>query len=119
MDIKIETAAQMESRLRKVVSHATFKIYDEPYSFQEIPLKEFSFQFDQNALAVVRDDTIVSQFIPSRSKDQERFAIFRFHFDPEIPNSGFVGWLASHLKQTTGTGVTTKTSTGSPSSDSV
>ena len=27
------------------------------------------------------------------------------HFDPALDNSGFVGWLASHLKAVLGTGV--------------
>jgi hypothetical protein len=32
-------------------------------------------------------------------------AIFSFHFPDRSDNSGFVGWLATHLKQRFGTGV--------------
>ena len=35
----------------------------------------------------------------------DAFAVFSFHFTPGLDNSGFVGWLASHLKAVTGTGV--------------
>ena len=35
----------------------------------------------------------------------ERFALFSFHFPPGLDNSGFVGWLATHLKRRLGTGV--------------
>jgi len=31
--------------------------------------------------------------------------IFGFHFTPGLDNSGFVGWLAAHLKARLGTGV--------------
>ncbi len=33
------------------------------------------------------------------------FAIWRFHFPQGADNSGFVGWLATHLKTRIGTGV--------------
>lgn len=35
----------------------------------------------------------------------ELFAVWRFHFPAGADNSGFVGWLASHLKTLFGTGV--------------
>ena len=35
----------------------------------------------------------------------EPFALFRFHFPDGVDNSGFVGWLASLLKEELGTGV--------------
>jgi len=31
--------------------------------------------------------------------------VWRFHFPAGLDNSGFVGWLASHLKRQFGTGV--------------
>jgi len=30
---------------------------------------------------------------------------FSFHFEPDLDNSGFVGWLTTHLKEALGTGV--------------
>ena len=35
----------------------------------------------------------------------ERFGVFSFHFPAGVDNSGFVGWLATHLKHRLGTGV--------------
>ncbi len=58
-----------------------------------------------DALAIVRDDECWSQLAPARGGDGEQFTIFSFHFSDGMDNSGFVGWLASHLKQTFGTGV--------------
>ena len=38
-------------------------------------------------------------------KLQNYLLIFSFHFDGCTDNSGFVGWLASHLKTKLGTGL--------------
>ncbi|WP_280394542.1 DUF6196 family protein [Nocardia brasiliensis] len=35
----------------------------------------------------------------------EKFGLFSFHFPTGMDNSGFVGWLAGHLKRALGTGV--------------
>lgn len=53
----------------------------------------------------MRDDEVWSQLVPSTDPRQERFGLFRFHFSAGADNSGFVGWLASHLKRRFGTGV--------------
>ncbi len=58
-----------------------------------------------NALALVRDQDIWSQLIPSNNDLSEQFVLFSFHFDGCADNSGFVGWLANHLKQVLGTGL--------------
>jgi hypothetical protein len=42
---------------------------------------------------------------PADSGAPDSIALFSFHFPPDIDNSGFVGWLATRLKRTTGTGV--------------
>jgi hypothetical protein len=43
--------------------------------------------------------------VPSSEERVERFVVFSFHFQAGQDNSGFVGWLASHLKRAVGTGV--------------
>ncbi|MCG8490113.1 MAG: DUF6196 family protein, partial [Sneathiellales bacterium] len=53
----------------------------------------------------VRDDEVWSQLVPSADSEAELFAIWRFHFREGDDNSGFVGWLANHLKEKFGTGV--------------
>jgi hypothetical protein len=43
--------------------------------------------------------------VPSGEIHPEPFCLLSFHFEPGLDNSGFVGWLASHMKQTLGSGV--------------
>jgi hypothetical protein len=43
--------------------------------------------------------------VPSLDEHAERFIVFSFHFEEGQDNSGFVDWLATHLKRTIGTGV--------------
>jgi hypothetical protein len=52
-----------------------------------------------------RDDHVWSALVPATSPDQEQFVVLSFYFTPGLDNSGFVGWLASHLKSVLGTGV--------------
>lgn len=60
-----------------------------------------------DTLAVVRDADSWCQLVPATGHggDAERFGIFSFHFPDGADNSGFVGWLATHLKARLGTGV--------------
>jgi hypothetical protein len=59
---------------------------------------------DEDALAVVRDDTSVCSLVAGRDA-AEAFCVTRVHFEAGMDNSGFVGWLASTLKERIGTGV--------------
>ena len=61
--------------------------------------------FSDNALTFVCDKEVWSQLIPSEDDTKELFTVIGFHFKPDFDNSGFVGWLATHLKQKLGTGV--------------
>ena len=103
MYISTETIEQTETRLKKVIQAATLKIFDEEYYFQEVPLDKF--QFEEQALAMVRDEEVWSFLVPSKSSATENFTIFSFHFEDGLDNSGFVGWLASTIKRELGTGV--------------
>lgn len=71
----------------------------------EFPLDEFPSSVDPDALALVRDDEIWSQLVPCDDPTEELFTIWRFHFREGDDNSGFVGWLANHLKKKFGSGV--------------
>jgi hypothetical protein len=55
----------------------------------------------------VRDDLSWSRLVPLTAQQDhvERFGVFSFHFPAGLDNSGFVGWLATHLKIELGTGV--------------
>ncbi|CAB3869747.1 DUF6196 family protein [Achromobacter ruhlandii] len=105
VNISRETSEQTEQRLRRVITEARLRIYPGTYAFTEFPLDDFPGAVREDALALVRDDNVWSQLIPSDGTHEEPFGLFRFHFPPGADNSGFVGWLATHLKNRFGTGV--------------
>lgn len=105
VQISRETTEETEIRLLSVLAQADFVVYEGTYTFEEFPLASFKTRARQDALALVRDTEVWSQLIPSTDNAQELFSVFSFHFDGCSDNSGFVGWLANHLKQELGTGV--------------
>jgi hypothetical protein len=105
VDISDETPAQTEARLFKVIKTARLMTYPDSYAFLEFPLSEFPRSARADALAFVRDDEVWSQLVPCSDGSESLFGLFRFHFPPNADNSGFVGWLATHLKRKFGTGV--------------
>lgn len=105
MNISYETRQQLQERLLKVIATAELKVFDETYPFEEFPLLDFPHRMSSKALALVHDEQVGSQLVPANDSTRELFRIFRFHFQAGLDNSGFVGWLASYLKQKLGTGV--------------
>jgi len=106
MYISHETTEQTEQRLLQVIAQADFKVYEPAFIFEEFPLAEFHSKVQSESLALVRDEQVWSQLIRAEeSSAGELFKIFSFHFTENLDNSGFVGWLATHLKQKIGTGV--------------
>ena len=105
VDISHETIEQVEQRLRRVITQARLQIYPGTWAFQEFPLDRFAQFARSDALALVRDDAVWSQLVPSDDAGHDLFGVFRFHFPAGADNSGFVGWLATHLKRRFGTGV--------------
>ena len=105
MHVSHESPAQTDARLAGVLTAATIRVYDEPYTFDETARSGTPPVMRTDALALIGDDEVWSQLVPSSDPSDERFALFRFHFPPDADNSGFVGWLASHLKREVGTGV--------------
>lgn len=105
MYISHETPVQTTARLKQVIADAEFVVYDRPYAFVEADVNCFPSGLLAQALAFVRDENVWSALVPSARPEQEAFVVFSFHFTPGLDNSGFVGWLASHLKAAVGTGV--------------
>lgn len=105
MYVSRETTEQTYVRLTKVLAESQWIVYSETYAFVEFDVAKFPSHLESQALAFVRDEDVWSALIPSVAAEQERFVLFGFHFTPGLDNSGFVGWLASHLKTTVGTGV--------------
>ncbi|MBW3567345.1 MAG: hypothetical protein KY410_05190, partial [Proteobacteria bacterium] len=81
------------------------RFFEKPHCFEEFPLDAFPAARTVDALAIVRDEHVWSLLVPAQDNAVERFGLFSFHFAPGLDNSGFVGWLASHLKTVLGTGV--------------
>ena len=103
--ISHETESQIEARLRAVICQSRLDVLSGSWAFEEFPRAEFANKENPDALALVRDETVWSQLVPSQSTQAEKFCVFCFHFPKGSDNSGFVGWLASHLKRKFGTGV--------------
>ncbi|WP_394827374.1 DUF6196 family protein [Pendulispora albinea] len=105
MYVSHESPEQTHTRLRRVLAEAELKTWPGLYAFDEVPAAEFPAHLVEKAFAFVRDEDVWSALVPATRPEQERFVVFSFHFTPGLDNSGFVGWLASHLKAKVGTGV--------------
>lgn len=105
MQISLETGAEVHARLLWVLAQAEFQVLEGSYAFTEHPALQFPEDRARRALALVRDDDVWSVLEPASDLAIEPLRVFVFHFVPELDNSGFVGWLASHLKAALGTGV--------------
>jgi hypothetical protein len=111
VSISSETAEQIELRLVQVISEAEFVVHPGYWHFEESADPPV---LTPDTLAVVRDEDVWSSLLPVPSAvapgtmedaGAERFGLFSFHFPHAADNSGFVGWLATHLKHELGTGV--------------
>lgn len=99
-----ETPAQTDERLRRLLRETTITEYSDPHVFVERPRRQQT-SMTRDALAAVVDDDVMSELVPGSVSEGEAFAVLKIHFPPGADNSGFVGWLASHIKQAVGTGV--------------
>jgi len=107
MDISQETPEETDARLRRVLATASLDLDERSWWYEELALVEFPRQVRDDAVAIVRDADRWSQLIPVGPADAppERFRLWTFHFPVDLDNSGFVGWLATHIKRATGSGV--------------
>ncbi|WP_141584337.1 DUF6196 family protein [Actinomadura sp. WMMA1423] len=106
VSVSVESPQRTEERLRRVIALADLVVHEGAWCFEESPADRPPALGD-DTLAVVRDGDSWSRLVPltREHRDVERFGIFSFHFPAELDNSGFVGWLATHLKAELGTGV--------------
>ncbi|WFE54831.1 DUF6196 family protein [Micromonospora sp. WMMD1155] len=104
VSISQESRDETEQRLRRVIAAAELVVFDGEWAFFEAPLDQPP-ALTADLLAVVRDEDRWSWLAPGGGTDGERFAVFSFHFPPDLDNSGFVGWLATEFKRRMGTGV--------------
>ncbi len=88
-----------------MLSDADLIWHEGSFSFFEFSGDQPPFQSVEGTLAFVRDGEVWSVLKPSASDLEENFTVFSFHFPEGVDNSGFVGWVATHLKRHLGTGV--------------
>ncbi len=107
MDVTPETEVQTHTRLQQVMTHARAIQFAGDYTFTEYAANAFPAHELHRALAFVRDEKSWSALLPASTNTppDERYLLISFHFAADIPNSGFVGWLATQFKQHLGTGV--------------
>jgi|SRR6187402_2094886 len=105
MDITPETPQQSQQRLRSVLHAADVAWLPGHFAFTETTNPEVAVSASRRALAVIRDENRWSVLDEADAESPEKFRIFTCHFDADIPNSGFVGWLAWEIKRELGSGV--------------
>jgi hypothetical protein len=107
MYTSLETLEQTERRLGQIAAASRIEVLDGLWWYEEFPLAGFPARGRTDAIALVRDSQGWSQLVPVGSTDRpiEQFRVWCCHFPPGMDNSGFVGWLASHIKARTGSGV--------------
>lgn len=104
VSISHETQQETRARLRRVLAEAAFEVLPGHWAYHEHPGGPVP-QPSADALALVRDEESWSVLGPAQGDEAEVFGVFAFHFPAAADNSGFVGWLASELKDQLGTGV--------------
>jgi len=105
MQISHETHEQTQQRLLQVIRAAEFVVHPGLYAYQEYPVTEFPTFAVAQAIAFVRDDEVWSVLAAAEPNTAQSFMLFSFHFKPGLDNSGFVGWLAAHVKEKFGSGI--------------
>ena len=105
MYVSQETTEQTDARLRRVIATADLTWHEGSFAFYEFSIEDFPAKEAANGLAFVRDNEVWSVLRAADPEALEPFGLFSFHFQEDLDNSGFVGWLASILKRNLGTGV--------------
>ena len=103
LNISVEKPEETGKRLLEVLKNATVVVMPDYYRFLE--LKNPIYKIPVNAIAIIRDKDNWSALMPSKPGENEVYAVFKTHFNPNDDNSGFVGWMASRVKEKFGSGV--------------
>src|SRR5262245_25720217 len=100
VSISRERPVESERRLRRVLRDAKVVHLDGAWRFCR-----FDGAMPAGVLATVRDDEGWCALVAAGDDVGERFGITSTTFPAAIDNSGFVGWLATTIKQRLGSGV--------------
>jgi hypothetical protein len=98
--ISREATAETEARLRRLFRDCSAEWLPGLWSFIE---GEQALRRD-GSIAVVRDGAQASALVPA-TDDGGQFAVFRVVLPRDADDSGFVGWLCSRIKASTGSGL--------------
>lgn len=104
VNVSKETESETRLRLALVLARSRIRYFAEPYCFVEWPLHQ-GVGNDPRHLALVRDEFVWSALTPADGQGDETLFVWSIEFPKEQDNSGFVGWLATSLKDALGTGV--------------
>jgi hypothetical protein len=105
LHISCESEQQTEKRLGEVLRSATVTWFDGTYGFETIGGPDSLGEHLPEALALVRDGEVWSMLTRAQAGASEPVRLFSVHFPDALDNSGFVGWLATHVKRATGSGL--------------
>jgi hypothetical protein len=105
MQVNHEKPEHVSARLLRVLGQSELTVLGGTFGFTEHGSASSAVAAADSALALVRDDDVWSTLQPVSEPGIEPLRVFVFHFPEGVDNSGFVGWLASHLKAALGTGV--------------
>ncbi|MFY1692419.1 DUF6196 family protein [Plantactinospora sp. WMMB782] len=101
VSISLERHVETERRLRAVLRTAQLVHLPGTWCFQRVAGGDVPV----DALAMVRDADGWCALLPATDDVDERFGLTSSTFAPGIDNSGYVGWLATAVKQRLGSGV--------------
>lgn len=107
MDIIPESCVQTERRLRAVLRASSLSMLPGRWHYEQLAHGAFPSCARPDALALVQNGHGWSQLVPLEddSESNEPLVMWTLHFQADAPNSGFVGWLATAIKERTGAGV--------------
>jgi Family of unknown function (DUF6196) len=100
VSISQERPVESERRLRAVLRAAELQHLEGTWCFKRI-----TGDAPAGAIATVRDVDGWCALVPTNEDATERFALTLTTFSPRIENSGYVGWIATAVKQRLGSGV--------------
>ena len=104
VSVSHESPEETEARLRRVLGQTRLEVLPCLYAFVESSTSD-RLDVREDALAIVRDESVWSQLVPAPPGAAEPFDVWSFHFPPDVDNSGFVGWMSTHIKRRFGSGV--------------
>jgi hypothetical protein len=100
VSVSREWPVESERRLRAIATAAEIVHLDGLWCFRRV-----EGEMPADALAMVRDADGLCAVVPATQATAEPFGVTMTTFAPGVDNSGWIGWLATAIKQQAGSGV--------------